>query len=437
MTNIINSNVKEILKLGLQKHKENEFNDAIKHYEKVIKIDPSIVFPYYNLGLIYDRLGNIEYAKHNYEKAIKVKPSFIYSYNNLGIISQKQGQKDKAIEYFEKVIQIDPKNFNGYNNIGIVYASLGKYKKALDCYFKTLTIDKHNTIATKSIIFLMTYYNPKGNHPLIKANNELKLLQKNFILPDLLKIKNLSLIFKDSIKILKKLSINIDDLEFSETQSYRRNPIDLNCEYHHKVFNKKRIIPKFCFSCFKIQIEPQNVIDLVRLFFIFDNLKLSNNNQRKCMVEFRYNVTGRYKGMIYCSSFNEAKKILEEIIPLLKKNLKFTADIKRGCSEFYNLFPDYKTTNPDNKDFLKYDHKWEEIEKNLKITKNSNTIKVNDSIPGLSICDFLIINHWLNYAKIVGDLTYKKIDLDFFNSKFIEHQLFNQVEFRTKQFNNI
>ncbi len=437
MTNIINSNVKEILKLGLQKHKENEFNDAIKYYENVIKIDPSIVFSYYNLGLIYDKLGNIEQAKKNYEKAIKVKPSFVYSYINLGIISQKQGQKDKAIEYFEKVIQIDSKNFNGYNNIGLVYASLGKYEKALDCYLKTLTIDKHNTVATKSIIFLMTYYTPKSNHPLIIANNNLKLLQKNFLLSDLLKIKNLSLILKDSLKILNKLSININDLEFFETQAYRRNPIDLNCEYHHKVFNQKKIIPKFCFSCFKIQIEPQNVIDLIRLFFIFDNLNLSKNNQRKCMVEFRNDVSGLYKGMIYCSSFNEAKKILEEITPLLKKNLKFKADIKRGCSEFYNLFPDYKNVKPDTKDFLKYDQKWEEIEKNAEVTKNFNTIKINHSMHSLSISDFLIINHWLNYAKIVGDLTYKEIGLDFFNSKFIEHQLFNQVEFRTKQFNNI
>ena len=153
------------------------------------------------------------------------------------------------------------------------------------------------------------------------------------------------------------------------------------------------------------------------------------------MVEFRNNVSGLYKGMIYCSSFEEAKKILEQISPLLKKSLKFKADIKRGCSEFYNLFPNYKITDSDNRDFLNYDKKWEEIEKNLDIKQNFNTIKLNYSIPGLSISDILIISHWLNYAKIIGDLTYKEIDLDFFGSKFIEYQLSNQVEFRTKQFN--
>ena len=437
MTNTLNSNVKEILKLGVQKHKEKKFNEAINHYKNVIKINPSIVFAHYNLGLIYEKLGKVEQAKMNYKMAIKVNPSFVYSYNNLGIISQIQGQKEKAIKYFKKIIEIDPKNLNGYNNIGLVYASLGRYEKALENYFKSLKIDKDNIVAIKSIIFLITYYNSNNNHPLIKANNNLRVLQKKFELSDLLEIQNLSLILKNSLEIINQLSINIDHFEFFETQAYRRNPIDLNCDYHHKVFNQYKIIPKFCFSCFKIQIEPHNVVDLIRLFFIFDNLSLSKNNQRKCMVEFRNNVSGLYKGLIYCSSFEEAEQILEDITPLLKKNLKFKVQIKRGCSEFYNLFPNYKITQADKKDFMSYNDKWQEIEQNSDIMKNFNTIKFNHSIPGLSISDFLIIIHWLNYAKIIGDLTYKNLNIDFFNSRFIDNKLLNQVEFRKNEFNNI
>ena len=64
-------------------------------------------------------------------------------------------------------------------------------------------------------------------------------------------------------------------------------------------------------------------------------------------------------------------------------------------------------------------------------------MKFNDYIPGLSISDFLIIIHWLNYAKIIGDLTYKNLNIDFFNSRFIDNKLLNQVEFRKNEFNNI
>lgn len=436
MRDTSNTSVKEFLKLGLKSQKERNFHEAIKHYESVIKIDPSVVFAHYNLGLINEKLGNTVKAKKNYLLAIKTEPLFLYSYTNLGIIYQKEGEKEKALEYFKRVVDIDSKNLNGYNNLGLVYASQGNYNEAINNYFNSLKIEKNNLIAIKSLIFLLTYFIPDKSHPLIRANNDLRLLQKKFSLSDLLKINNISSILNNSQKILDKLSINLENLNFFETQAYRRNPIDLNCEYHHKVFNKFKIIPKFCFNCFKIQIEPKNVIDLIRLFFIFDNLNLNKNNQRKCMVEFRNDVPGLYKGMIYCSSFAEAKKILMDLKPILNNYLEFKSNIKRGCSEFYNLFPNYRITKPSEKDFMKYDEKWAEIEKNLDIKTNFNTIKLNHSIPGLSISDFLIIIQWLNYAKIIGDTTYKKINFDFFRSKFIDQQLMNQVEFRKKEFNN-
>ena len=437
MKNHINLKIKEILKLGVQNQKEKNFKEAIKNYENIIKIDPSIVFAYHNLGLIYVEIENIDLAKKNFLLAIKINPLFIYSYINLGILFQNEGQKEKAIEYFEKIIEIDPKNISGYNNLGLVNASLGKYKKALKNYLKTLRIDSSNIIAIKSIIFLLTYYISDNDHPIINVNNELRLLKQDHKLINLLMTENLSLILKRSIEILNKISIDINKLNFTETQSYRRNPLDLNCDYHHKVFNHINIIPKFCFSCFKVQIEPENVIDLIRLFFIFDDLNLPKNNQRKCMVEFRNQVSGLYKGMIYCSSLEEAKKILEELRPILQRNLKFKASIKRGCSEFYNSFPSYNIIESDEKNYMTYNQDWEKIEENLKIKKNFNTIKLNNSISGLSISDVLIIIQWLNYAKIVGDPTIKDIDVNIFNSKFIENKLSNQVEFRKKEFINI
>ena len=69
--------------------------------------------------------------------------------------------------------------------------------------------------------------------------------------------------------------------------------------------NNLNIIPKYCFDCFKIQIEPKSVVDLIKLFFIFDTFKFPKNNWRKCMVELREGVPGTYKGFIYCSSVEE------------------------------------------------------------------------------------------------------------------------------------
>tara|TARA_S200000501_G_scaffold346023_1_gene359121 strand:- start:464 stop:1783 length:1320 start_codon:yes stop_codon:yes gene_type:complete len=434
MIEINNLNAKEFFKLGYQNQKNKNFKEAIKLYNKVIKIEKSAVLAYYNLGLIYEQTSNTELAMYNYNEAIKAKPLFIYAYNNLGILFQREGNKAKAVENFKKVIKIDSKFVSGYNNLGLSYASSGKYSDAIDSYLYTLKLDEKNIIAIKGIIFLLTYYIPDKNHLLINVNNNLRQLQNKLSLKELLKNENLKSILKNSLEIIKKTPINLNNLNFIETQAYRRNPIDLNCERHHKVYNYANIIPKFCFNCFKIQIEVHNVLNLIKLFFIFDKLNLSENNRRKCMVEFRDNVSGVYKGLIYCSSLNEANLIVEKINPLLKTYLRFKLSIKRGCTEFYKSFPNYKIINKNQKDYMNYKKEWHKIEEILEIKSNFNEIKLNHSIQGLSIVDFLVINQWLNYAKTIGDLSYKEIDIKFFHSEFISNTMSKQVEIRKKEF---
>ena len=427
-------NVKELFNSAFQNQKKKNFKIAISQYKKLIDINPNLALVYYNLGLIYEQLEETEVAKKNYKKSVKVDPLFFHSYNNLGILFQKQGEKEKAIDNFKKVIEINSRYINAYNNLGLVYSSLGHYKEAVNSFIKTLELEKNNSLAKKSLIYLLTYYSTINNHPLIIANNNLKQITKKFIFEDLLKIKNLSYILKESYKIMKNYDHNFENLEFIETQSYRRNSLDLNCIRHHEVFNNSNIIAKFCFNCFKIQIEPKNVIDLIKLFFVFDRLELSKNNQRKCMVELREEVSGLYKGIIYCSNVEEAKNILEDITPLLNLNLKYKVSIKRGCSEFYKSFSNFNIVDKKDINFMNYPKKWEKIEQKIKIKKNYNTIKINNTVSGMSISDFLVINQWLNYAKEIGDQSYKQIGFETFNSQYISEKMINQIEFRKKEF---
>ena len=52
----------------------------------------------------------------------------------------------------------------------------------------------------------------------------------------------------------------------------------------------------------------------------------------------------------------------------------------------------------------------------------------------MSISDFLVINQWLNYAKEIGDQSYKESGFETFNSEYISKKMSNQVEFRRKEF---
>ena len=82
------------------------------------------------------------------------------------------------------------------------------------------------------------------------------------------------------------------------------------CKRHMSVFINFNIIPKYCFSCYKVLVEPRTVVELFKLMVLFEKLKLPNDNTRKCMVEDREEVSGTYKGFVYCTGIEEGKEIL-------------------------------------------------------------------------------------------------------------------------------
>ena len=50
-----------------------------------------------------------------------------------------------------------------------------------------------------------------------------------------------------------------------------------------------------------------------------------------------------------------------------------------------------------------------------------------------SFLDYLIMNNWLNYAKIIGDLSFNKITDSFLYSEYVSQLTSNQLEFRKKE----
>jgi len=267
----------------------------------------------------------------------------------------------------------------------------------------------------------------KSTDPFVIVGDNLKNIKNNFTLESGITDSDLVSLFKKSIRIIKD---NVGELKSKDTQIYR-NIVDLGCKRHMGIFNKFNIIPKFCFSCFKVQVEPENVLDLCKLYLIFDRLTLPGNNTRKCMIELRPKVSGTYKGLIYCSSTEEANVILELITPVINKIIKGKIKIKRGCSEYSDAFPEYGVTNKEDKNYMTYKDEWDEKEKNFDSNNNKRkrAIKNNSTAhDGLNIHEVLIMNNWLNYAKKINDLTYKHVSEDIIYSDYISKTMTGELD---------
>ena len=151
------------------------------------------------------------------------------------------------------------------------------------------------------------------------------------------------------------------------------------------------------------------VIVFMSFYFVFDNLNLKNDNTRKCMIEFRSNISGSYKGYIYCSSLNEANEIRDQVDETLKKKIekKTPISVKRGCSEYGVAYPEYKKINKNENTLMKYNEEWKEKENLTDIHRSEKNILTKKTLPkslkGVTVNDVLIMRNWLGYAKKIGD----------------------------------
>tara|TARA_Y100000590_G_scaffold387587_1_gene461289 strand:- start:477 stop:1055 length:579 start_codon:yes stop_codon:yes gene_type:complete len=187
-------------------------------------------------------------------------------------------------------------------------------------------------------------------------------------------------------------------------------------------------------------VELSSLIELFKLYFVFDSLELPSDNTRKCMVEMRPIAGGTYKGLIYCFGYEEAVEIYKKLNEILNKNIsnKIKLKIRRGCTEFGIEHPKYKDINQNSENFMKYNEEWIEKEKIIddKIPKKnrSNQRVLKNTISGITINDVLIMKNWLIYAKEIGDLNYKKFDTNISTSKYIKSEISKQLEYRKKEF---
>ena len=423
----MNSKFKEII-LEIQ---NNHLDKALILLEKIEVNDEEIDVKNNLFGSIYLRQNKWIQSIKFYEKIINPKNINEKILNNIGVAYFNLGQVKKSVKYFNLGREKNQNNFLSYRNLGISYKYLGEYQLAINSLLSALKL-KNDSLSQKLIVEILNYYIPEDDfdNKFLKTNTKIFQLTKKFKLSCNIKTE----ILKEFLEYSNNLINNLE-IEFEETQIFRRNHLDLNCDRHFKVFYQSQIIPKYCFGCYKIQINLKNVVDLIRLFLLFNELELTNKNERKCIVEKRSEVKENYKGYIFCTGLKEAKNVFDIVRSNLQKNNlnPKKIEIKHGCTEYYSKYPDYKLINLDGDQKMNYNEDWKNIEKNFDekfFYNNRDTKIVGPSINKINLSDILIIKNWLIYAKITGDISYKEIlDTDL-QINYLGKVLENQINFR-------
>ncbi|WP_435090936.1 tetratricopeptide repeat protein [Candidatus Pelagibacter bacterium nBUS_30] len=369
--------------------KANKFHEVIELLDKSKNENKNSYMFYFYRGIAYLKLNKFSKAKEDFNKGVSLNSNSPEIFNNLGILNYTIGENEQAIENFIKSINLK-------NN----------FKQSISALINVLSHTENYE---------------KNNSDIVSTHNKLNQINFNYSPQDFIINKKI----KDYMnEINNVVDDKLKNLEFDMTQTYRRNKPPLHCDRHKKVFNTFNAIPKFCFDCFKVQIELDNVVDLIKLFIIFDNIKFLNNNTRKCMIELRPNVSGKYKGLVYCSSIKESENILSQLKEVLGKNINsnISYKIKKGCTEYAFKYPTYDSLKDNamtyNPDWKKYEDTIDQQNPDLILDKITRP-----TIKGVSLYDALVIRNWLAYAKLINDKSHTEITNQNFYSKFIEKHL--------------
>ena len=407
------SGYQQIFEQAVNLHLAGHPREAAALYRKVLTLKPDFPEAYYNLGNALFDQGRLDEAADCFVKATTNKPDYAEAHYNLGVVLQDLDRLDESTSSYQQAVKFKPDYAEAHHNLGTIFFNQGKLEEAVRSMQIAVENAPGNILFSDDFIVLLNDFMPTGaiDSVYIQAQRSLQQVSKGYGGTHLITDETVRRIYQkcNDILIRHKLVVHTN-----KTQLYRGSIGQDNCPRHKMVFNRFNIIPEYCFSCYKVAFEPRTVLELFKLLFVFEKIKLPGDNSRKCIVEVRPDIPGTYKGFIYCKSMDEGKEILDIVRPMVEEEISkgIPALIKRGCSEFQLKYPQYGSV--DNKtQQMSYNEEWRRYEayadKDMKNESFENPHNFSHNHPGFTLLDILVMNNWLAYAAERGDSSYLKI----------------------------
>jgi tetratricopeptide (TPR) repeat protein len=76
-----------------------QYQAALRAFQQAVNLDGSFVRARYNMGVTYDRLGQVKYAEFVYRILIREHPDFPLAYDSLAVALSKSGRSREAVAF--------------------------------------------------------------------------------------------------------------------------------------------------------------------------------------------------------------------------------------------------------------------------------------------------------------------------------------------------
>ncbi|MDM8561646.1 tetratricopeptide repeat protein [Candidatus Parabeggiatoa sp. HSG14] len=141
--------------------RKGDYQQAIEYANQAVNKDPKDKIAMDNLAIAYRKKGDYEQAIHWFNERLKVEPNAKQAMDGLGITYREQGNYQQAIHWFKENLKSYPKDKQAMDGLGITYREMGDYEQAIHWFKENLKFDAKNKQAMDG---LGITYREQGNY---------------------------------------------------------------------------------------------------------------------------------------------------------------------------------------------------------------------------------------------------------------------------------
>ncbi|MCK5127278.1 MAG: tetratricopeptide repeat protein [candidate division Zixibacteria bacterium] len=117
---------------GLASLSKHQLQRLARLYTRAVRLGNRETPTYYELGEIYNHLGQYEDAIDAYRQVVRRDQSIAYAWGEIGDCYRRAGKMDKAIETFKRAINKVSQKGIFYGKIAIIYYNQGDFRSSYD-----------------------------------------------------------------------------------------------------------------------------------------------------------------------------------------------------------------------------------------------------------------------------------------------------------------
>jgi tetratricopeptide (TPR) repeat protein len=137
--------------LALCHYRRGAMAECVTASRRAIQLNPASAPAHFRLAIALFHLGRLEEAADAFEATLGADAEYVIAWYHLGVIRERQDDADRAAECFERVVEANPDDASAHYHLGIAYERRGLESLAMSALARALELDPSDEAAATAL----------------------------------------------------------------------------------------------------------------------------------------------------------------------------------------------------------------------------------------------------------------------------------------------